>query len=95
MGLCGSVEDSGGSPKDDEDDVVIDDRPKIDTVVVNWNMAGINENAYVVTFILNIFKYTHNISPKTDWSIKSDPKRRHRRATIGTWRWNSLRCCPL
>ena len=32
------------------DDVEPDTRDKIDTVVVNWNMAGINENAYVLSF---------------------------------------------
>lgn len=60
MGLCGSSE-LGSSHSDDdvestikENVVKIDSRPKINAVVVNWNMAGINENAYVYI----IFAYT-------------------------------------
>ena len=49
MGICGSVEHTN-SNETQSDDVEPDTRDKIDTVVVNWNMAGINENAYVLSF---------------------------------------------
>ena len=52
MGLCGSVDDKtkNDESQSDEAHAKPDTRAKIDTVVVNWNMAGINENAYVFFF---------------------------------------------
>ena len=52
MGLCGSVDEKtkNDESQSDEADAKQDTRAKIDTVVVNWNMAGINENAYVFFF---------------------------------------------
>ena len=67
MGLCGSVDEKtkNDESQSDEADAKPDTRAKIDTVVVNWNMAGINENAYVFFFIFLKFqkdttqKHTH------------------------------------
>ena len=57
MGLCGSVDDKtkNDESQSDEAHAKPDTRAKIDTVVVNWNMAGINENAYVVNMAAYFF----------------------------------------
>ena len=82
MGLCGSVDEKtkNDESQSKEADAKPDTRAKIDTVVVNWNMAGINENAYV--FFLNFSQiskgyntntYTHLTVWNINWDRRRDP----------------------
>ena len=106
MGLCGSVDDKTKNDESQSDEAhgKPDTRAKIDTVVVNWNMAGINENAYVVNMTAYFFfltskrsqrqKHTHTLTSQTVWNINWD-RQKDRRKTGGTRPWNSRRCCLL